>query len=152
MVTKNYGPEYEPPPGFELMSIHAGRGRPSKGSIGLVQAVAAASGYSERVVARALAGAPRAGSRRSVSSGCPICGHEPQSAEAPPPKNQDHHSLTAVGLTMVGTALPLRVDPIRETRLALVEALDAAIAMGALASDAADQARRLRMVLDAEEK
>lgn len=153
VFTKVYGPGYEPPPGTVRLKIHAGRGRPPRGCIGLVQAIAAASGYSVRVVARALTNAPRAGTRRGPSPGCPMCGHDP---ELGPPDPIDRHlsssraaaSLAAVGLVSALSKPRAVIDPLQATRSALVEALDAAVAMGAVGAEARALAERLRNLLE----
>lgn len=157
-----YGPSHAPPPGTERLRIHGGRGRPRAGSIGLIAALAAATGYSERVVHRALGGAPRAGTRRSASAPCPVCGRDPlaPTIEAMPSQplprgtsgTQAGMSIPGRGLDAIGlmAATPPRqapADPLRGCREALAEALDAALAMDALDTVAAAAARHLRLTL-----
>lgn len=156
-----YGPGHVPPPGTERLRIHGGRGRPRAGSIGLIAALAAATGYSERVVHRALGGAPRAGTRRSASAPCPVCGRDPlvPTVEAMPLPPSWGTSGTQAGISIPGrgfdaiglvAATPppqAPVDPLRGCREALAEALDAALAMDALNTAAAAAARHLRSVL-----
>lgn len=146
-----YGAGHVPPPGSRVLQIHRGRGRPPAGTIGLIGAIAAATGYSERVIHRALAGSPRAGTRRSPEAGCPLCGHEqcpPPAATAPTPSAQHPpQTLAAVGLIMQPVPQPPRVAPQQACRSALYEALDAAISMDAVQGTALHLAVSLRAAL-----
>lgn len=138
-----YGPGHVPAPGARLLEIHHGRGRPPAGTMGLVVAIAAVTGYSERVIHRALAGSPRAGSRRSPDAGCPLCGHDQH--PPPPPAvtsvDQQLHALAAIGLTV---QLRPTIAPQQACRSALSEALDAVISMGAVNGAVLQLAERLQ--------
>lgn len=144
-----YGPGYVPSPGTRVLLIHHGRGRPPMGTIGLIAAIASVTGYSERVIHRALAGSPRAGTRRSADVGCPLCGHEhcPPPPSVPPialTTDQPRHDLAAVGLTLQSPVPQLAIEPQQACRSALSEALDAAISMGAVHGVVLELAERLR--------
>lgn len=143
----SYGVGHVSPPGARLLQIHRGRGRPPAGTIGLIGAIAAVTGYSERVIHRALAGSPRAGTRRSPESGCPLCGHDhrlPPAATVLPPSVHPHHALAAIGLIVQPSPRPPSVEPQQACRSALYEALDAAISMAAVQGTALQLAERLR--------
>ena len=131
-----YGPGHDRPADSQVLRIHAGRGRPPAGTIGLIAAIAAATGYSARVVHRALSGAPRAGSRRAPNAACPLCGHGQESSGAMSPSIRAQANSQPSGLEAVGLSerpMPPRVvDPLLACRQALREALDAAVSMAAV--------------------
>lgn len=146
----SYGVGYVPPPGARMLQIHRGRGRPPAGTIGMIGAIAAVTGYSERVIHRALAGSPRAGTRRSPEAGCPLCGHDHRlpATVLPPAVHHSHQALAAIGLIVQPSPpLPPRAEPHEACRSALYEALDAAISMAAVQGVALQLAERLRASL-----
>jgi hypothetical protein len=148
-----YGPGHTSPPGATTLRVHAGRGRPPAGSIGLVAAIATATRYSERVVLRALAGTPRTGTRRALGSACPLCGHDPQGEaprvvqDAPAEPSPAGRGLDAIACTISPPPPRDPVDLRWECRAALMEALDAALAMGCVDGREAAVADSLRDLL-----
>jgi len=143
---RQYGPMYQPSTAPVRLKIHPGRGRPPAGCIGLVAAVALASGCARFAVHRALAATPRAGSRRPATAGCPMCGHVAGLASSPIAIEPD---FSAIGLTSVRNT-PLRTaDPKRVILGALEEALMAALGSGVLSGDARDTAQTLLTRLEA---
>ncbi len=143
-----YGPGYDPPAGAIRLRLQVGRGRPRAGHIGLVQALGLVTGYTERVVCRALSGAPRGGTRKAPDSPCPVCGRASTDVLPPPlrdiAENTTRRDLAAVGLATVDRPAhpPAGVgDAVREV---LIEALDAALAMGVLTAPESTLAAGLR--------
>lgn len=141
---RQYGPMYQPSTPPLRLKIHPGRGRPPKDHIGLVAAVALASGCARFAVHRALAAAPRAGSRRSPTDSCPVCGHLP----APPSQVAPEADFTAIGLRTAPNTPRRTADPKIVILSALEEALMAALGSQVLGSEASSTARALLTQLE----
>jgi hypothetical protein len=140
---RQYGPLYQPSVPPVRLTIHAGRGRPPAGSIGLVAAVALASGSARFAVHRALAGAPRAGTRRHPQLGCPLCGHAENAVPTRSAGPLPEPDFSAIGLRSVPNTPQRIVDPKAAILGALEEALNAALGAGVLELDAQSTAQTL---------
>jgi hypothetical protein len=138
---RQYGPMYQPSTTPVRLKIHPGRGRPPAGCIGLVAAVALASGCARFAVHRALAATPRAGSRRPATAGCPMCGRVACLPSSPTVAIEPDFS--AIGLKSVPNTPPRTADPKHVILGALEEALMAALGSGVLSRDARDTAQTL---------
>lgn len=147
---RQYGPLYQPSSQPIRLKIHAGRGRPPTGCIGLIAAVALASGSARFAVHRALAGSPRAGSRRPPLSGCQFCGH----TESPSPPSAatkgPEPNFTAIGLRSVPDTPRRIADPKIVILSALEEALSAALGSGVL--EQGDRSTAQKLLADLEKK
>jgi hypothetical protein len=123
VATARYGPAHA----RIRVRIRPGNGRPRPGEIGLIAALADRTGYSRFVIQRAVAGAPRAGTRRPPPVDPPA---EPRSVAA-------YDSLGARGLDAIGIIdvteresirRPACADAGREAiRQSLAESLSAAL-------------------------
>jgi hypothetical protein len=149
------GPSFTLPVNAVRLRIHAGRGRPPAGFVGLIQAIAIVSGYSTSIIARVLSGRPRASTRRDPTT-CLACGAS--SASSWPPDVAMHKpiegfagrttddALAAVGLAVApGSTVtpPPPPSPSDAVIATLTESLDAAIAMGSLPASAVAHAEQL---------
>jgi len=140
---RQYGPMYQPATSPIRLKIHPGRGRPPSGCIGLVAAVALASGCARFAVHRALAASSRAGSRRHPTVGCPVCG---QVAPAPVFERAamvPAFDFSAIGLRSAPNTPRRTADPKIVILGALEEALMAALGSNVLERDARDTAQEL---------